>query len=67
MTDSKITKQNINALAKAVGIDPTDDEIISLAENLRATTKELDSLDSLDLMNIEPAITFRTDYRGDYK
>ena len=67
MADSAITKNNINALAKAVGIDPTDDEIIALAENLHATAKELNALDSLDLVNIEPAITFRTDSRGDYK
>ena len=67
MTDSQITKNNINALAKAVGIDPTDDEISALTENLRATEKEIDALDSLDLANIEPAITFRTDSRGDSK
>ena len=65
MTDQTITENTIEALALAVGIPLTPDEMTALAANLRATAQDMASLDAMDLKDVEPAITFRADQQGE--
>lgn len=65
MTDQTITENTVEALALAVGIRLTSDEKTALAASLRATARDMASLDSMALKDVEPAITFRADQRGE--
>lgn len=65
MTDQTITENTVEALALAVGIRLTSDEKTALAASLRATARDMASLDSMALKDVEPAITFRADHQGE--
>ena len=65
MTDQTITENTVEALALAVGIRLTSDAKTALAASLRATARDMASLDSMALKDVEPAITFRADQRGE--
>lgn len=65
MTDETITTSAVEALAQAIGIPLNADEAASLTANVRATVHDIASLDSMDLKDVEPAITFSADPQGE--
>jgi hypothetical protein len=65
MTDSTITENTVEALALAVGIPLTSEELASLTASVQATANDMASLDALDLRNVEPSITFQSAPSGE--
>ena len=59
MPEPAITESAVAALARAVGLSLSVEDLATLAEGLRATRREMASLDSLELHGVEPAIVFR--------
>jgi hypothetical protein len=65
LTDSTITENTVEALALAVGINLTPDELASLTASAQATASDMASLDVLDLRNVEPSIIFQASPSGE--
>jgi hypothetical protein len=65
LTDSTITETTVEALALAVGINLTSDELASLTTSAQATANDMASLDALDLRNVEPSIIFQSAPSGE--
>ena len=59
MPEREITESAVAALGRALGLNLSAEDLASLAAGLRATRREMASLDSLDLHGVEPAIGFQ--------
>ncbi len=59
MPEQTITESGVAALGRALGLGLTADEVVDLTERLLNAQREMASLDSLDLTDVEPAVGFR--------
>jgi hypothetical protein len=58
MPEEEITESAVAALGQALGLSLPAEDLATLAERLQATRREMASLDSLGLDNVEPATGF---------
>ena len=61
MSDSRITKETLIALAAAAGLELGDDKLDELLPQVTQAMESLGAAEALDLSGIEPAVTFRAD------
>ena len=61
MSDSRITKETLIALAAAAGLELGDDKLEELLPQVTQAMDSLGATEALDLSGIEPAVGFRVD------
>ncbi len=61
MSDTRITKETLIALAAAAGLELGDDKLDELLPQVSQAMESLGAVDALDLSGIEPAIGFKVD------
>ena len=61
MSESKITKETLTALAAAAGLELGDDKLDELLPQVTQAMESLGAVEALDLSGVEPAVGFRVD------
>ncbi|MCH8206723.1 MAG: hypothetical protein IH956_06930 [Chloroflexi bacterium] len=61
MTEPRITKDTLRAMAAASGLELTDQQLDELLPQAQRSVEGLKGLEALDLQDIEPAVTFKVD------
>ena len=61
MSDTKVTKETLIALAAAAGLELGDDKLDELLPQVSQAMESLGAVESLDLSGIEPAVGFKVD------
>lgn len=61
MSDTRITKETLIALAAAAGLELGDDKLDELLPQVTQAMESLGATEALDLSGVEPAVTFRVD------
>ena len=61
LTQPKITKDALRAMAAASGLELSDEQLDELLPQVLRSVDGLDDLDVLDLQDVEPAVLFKTD------
>ena len=59
MTREGLSKEDLAAAARAVGLDLGDERLEELLPEMRRAAKAFQALEALDLEAHEPAVTFR--------
>ena len=61
MTEPKITRDALRAMAAASGLELTDQQLDELLPQVQRSVEGLDGLEVLDLQDVEPAVLFKAD------
>ncbi len=61
MAAPQITQESVQALARLIGLELSDDKVDELLPLLRRGSDGVAGLDALKLEGVEPAVSFRAD------
>ncbi len=61
MTNPQISKETLKAMASISGLNFSDDTLEELLPQIQQAAEALSGLDVLNLDEVEPAITFKTE------
>ena len=61
MTNPQISKEALKAMASMSGLNFSDEKLEELLPQIQQAAEALSGLDALNLGEVEPAITFKTE------
>ena len=61
MTEPKITRDTLQAMAAASGLEFTDQQLDELLPQVQRSAEGIEGLEARELQDVEPAVSFKID------